>query len=392
MHVLYLENTVGFGGSITGLVELIEHIPGIEASLLASYDVREYLSLPTELHFEWIPVANQKGDRGGLVGNLARLARYDVWPWVRAIARIHRRHPIDLVHANNASLTNIGGAVFGRLFGVPVISHQKCFEYEGRLNRTLLRHTPYARHIGTSPSIAAHLVSLGLAPEKCVQMFEPVRAPASRDVKRWCTPPGAVPVIGMYSMLTPWKGQDVFLKAIAALRQRTQAPFRVVLAGSAPGGDTEYPKKLRHLAGELGIGDLVEFHGHIREVYSFLTTLDVAVHASVSAEPFGRVVAEAMVCGVPVVVSSAGGPSGYVKDGETGLHAAMGDPADLARVLQRLVESPTLRQSLATAGRAFALEAFDPDRLGREMAELYRSINRARRPATVPTSAAAAAG
>lgn len=392
MHVLYLENTLGFGGSITGLVELIEHVPGITATLLASYDVREYLSLPKELGFHWLPVAAKKGDRGGLVGNLARLARYDVWPWVRTMMRIHRRRPVDLVHANNASMTNIGGAVFGRLHGVPVISHQKCFEYEGRLNRTLLRHTPYARHIGTSPSIAAHLLGLGLARDKCVSMFEPVRAPASRDVKRWPTPPDAVPVIGMYSMLTPWKGQDVFLKAIAALKNRTPAPFRVILAGSAPGGDTRYSEELRRLAGELRIGDLVEFRGHIREVFPFLKTLDVAVHASVSAEPFGRVVAEAMACGVPVVVSSAGGPSGYVKNGETGLHAVMGDPADLARVLQRLVESPTLRQSLAAAGRAFALEAFDPARLGREMAELYRSIKRARPAATVPSPAAATAG
>lgn len=371
MRVLYLENTIGFGGSITGLVELIDHIPDIEPILLASYDVRQHLSLPAKVELNLVP-PSRRGTGGGIVLNLARMIRNDIVPWYRAIDRIHRKQKIDLIHGNNSCQTNLAAALFGRIHGIPTVSHQKCFEHSGKLNRLLLAHTLYSLHIATSPSIGEHLVQLGLPADRCRAMFEPVRAPAPAILDKRLENP--VPVIGMYSMLTPWKGQDVFLKGIAELRQRTDVPFRVILAGSAPDGDMAYPAELKRLARELGLDSLVEFRGHIRDVYPFLVTLDIAVHASITPEPFGRVVAEAMICGVPVIVSKAGGPSGYVKDGKTGLHATMGDPSALARCMQRLLENPALRRQLATEGQRYALHEFDPSRLGREMLNTYQQL------------------
>ena len=57
----------------------------------------------------------------------------------------------------------------------------------------------------------------------------------------------------------------------------------------------------------LSVAVSVGFTGRIDDVPAALRALDIVVHASVEPEPFGLVIAEAMACGRPVVVSRAGG-------------------------------------------------------------------------------------
>jgi glycosyltransferase involved in cell wall biosynthesis len=105
-----------------------------------------------------------------------------------------------------------------------------------------------------------------------------------------------------------------------------------------------------------------------------LSEMDIAVHASVGPEPFGRVVAEAMICGVAVLVSDAGGPADYVEHGVTGFRVPMRDAQAMASTLAMLLDNPGRRRSVGLAARAFALKAFNPVRLGREMADFYKKI------------------
>jgi len=174
-------------------------------------------------------------------------------------------------------------------------------------------------------------------------------------------------------MLTPWKGQDVFLRAMGVLKRRGGRQFRAVIAGS-PTGAPEYAASLRQIVASEGIADLVDFRGHAKDVYGLLAELDIAVHAAVQPEPFGRVVAEAMISGVPVAVSDVGGPSEYVDHGVTGLRFPMGNPDALASILAELIDEPSWRRSIGDAGRKYAMATFDPVRLGREMADFYTRV------------------
>lgn len=69
----------------------------------------------------------------------------------------------------------------------------------------------------------------------------------------------------------------------------------------------------------------------------------LGVLASVSDEPFGIAIIEAMAAGKPVVVSRAGGLADIVLHEQTGLLVKPSDPEDLARALQRLISDPELR-------------------------------------------------
>lgn len=371
MRVLYIENNTAFGGSLTGLLELIECLPDTVKPILATQlDVERFVPIPPRATFHHLAIPDHSLSPVGAVRGLWRYYREAVRPWMRALNDLIRENRPDLIHCNNASMSNLPAAFVGRQHQIPVISHQKGFEYSGRLNRIVLRNSPYTFHIGESPAISNHLLALGLSAAKLTTMFDSMRPP-----ENWTpAPEREVPTISMHSMLTAWKGQDVFLRAIGILKRTYAGRFRVIVAGDAPGGDEEFPKKLRQLAVEEEITELVDFRGHVSDVYGLLRDVDIAVHASVSPEPFGRVVAEAMICGVPVLVSDAGGPADYVEQGVTGYRVPMGNAQEMANSLAMLLDNPERRRAMGLAGRAFALEAFDPTRLGKEMVDLYSNI------------------
>jgi glycosyltransferase involved in cell wall biosynthesis len=83
------------------------------------------------------------------------------------------------------------------------------------------------------------------------------------------------------------------------------------------------------------------------------------------------VIAEAMACGRPVVVSCAGGAAELVEDGVDGVGHSPGDAAQLAERLRALVLDPALRQRLGAAARQSAVRRFDRNRLAVQIGPLY---------------------
>lgn len=72
----------------------------------------------------------------------------------------------------------------------------------------------------------------------------------------------------------------------------------------------------------------------------------LGVLASVSDEPFGIAIIEAMAAGKPVVASRAGGMADIVLHERTGLLVKPNDAEDLARALQRLISDLELRAGM----------------------------------------------
>lgn len=83
---------------------------------------------------------------------------------------------------------------------------------------------------------------------------------------------------------------------------------------------------------------------------------------------------EAMACGTPVVAFEAGGISEFVRPGQTGLLAAVGNVAELARQIGDLVDHPRLRQRLAAGSRKLIEAEYDVRTQARKTIELYTSL------------------
>jgi len=89
-------------------------------------------------------------------------------------------------------------------------------------------------------------------------------------------------------------------------------------------------------------------------------------------EQFGRVLIEAMSCGVPVVGSSSGEIPRVIGDG--GLVYPEGDIAALAAALRRLAETPALHAEMGRRGRARVLEHYTQSSLARQYYKIYCSM------------------
>jgi glycosyltransferase involved in cell wall biosynthesis len=130
--------------------------------------------------------------------------------------------------------------------------------------------------------------------------------------------------------------------------------------------------ELKEIAARLGLAGTVGFTGRIDDVPAAMRALDIVVHASVEPEPFGLVVAEAMACGRPVVVSRAGGAAEIAEAGA--LFHAPGNAGELAECLSQLIRDAGLRASLGFAGRRAALHLFGRQRLSDALVPIYGSL------------------
>lgn len=177
--------------------------------------------------------------------------------------------------------------------------------------------------------------------------------------------------IGYVGRLVPEKGVDILLRAAASPAVADRAPWRLLVLGSGP----ELPR-LRALADRLGIGERTAFLDPIpsSELARHLHRLSCLVLPSRSLpnwrEQFGRVLTEAMSCGVPVIGSSCGEIPHVI--GEAGLVFPEGDHEALARAIAGLMADAGLRERLSRQGRERLLSCFTQSGVARATLDVYR--------------------
>lgn len=96
-------------------------------------------------------------------------------------------------------------------------------------------------------------------------------------------------------------------------------------------------------------------------------------------EQFGRVLIEAMSCGVPVIGSDSGEIPHVI--GDAGLVVPEGDASALAAALVRLRDDPALSADLSRRGRARAMTNYTQEQIARETVAFYRQILAGQSPA-----------
>jgi glycosyltransferase involved in cell wall biosynthesis len=176
-------------------------------------------------------------------------------------------------------------------------------------------------------------------------------------------------IIGYAGGLLPEKGIDLLLRACAGLAGDWQ--LRLV-------GDGSERSNLVALAGQLDIAERVAFLGRMDsgQMPEFLRGLDALVLPSRSTiawkEQFGRVLVEAMACGVPVIGSDSGEIPSVV--GDAGLIFPENDAGALGALLRRLQAEPDLRTELAARGRQRVLDHFTMAAIAQATVRVYTRL------------------
>jgi len=298
----------------------------------------------------------------GLLAGAARLIRLG---WELGAVAVERGATVVIAESSKALIM---GAVAARRARVPLIWHvhdRVSAEYFGPVLATIVRglgRSLSRGYIANSRSTMSSLI-----PRRCALVAYPGVEPA-RSAPR---PPQREPaetVVAVVGRLTPWKGQDVFLRAVAETAVR---PAHIYLVGGTFFDEEPYRERLERLASDLDLP--VTFTGHVDDPEGYMRAADILVHCSVIAEPFGQVVVEGMRAGCAVIASRPGGPTEIVDPGVNGLLVDAGDRHGLTAALDTLIGDPDLRSRLAVAARQRA-ESFDITESARAVARFLDTL------------------
>lgn len=297
--------------------------------------------------------------------------------------RLIRTRRIHVVHVNKNPLA-LHAIPAAWLAGVACVWHvRNPVSRFGRLGRWLVGHCDQI--IAVSNSVAEPFrkafpecaTRIAVVPEgiEAVRYDNPEAGRAFRHTI------GADPgdqLVGTIGRLTPWKGQDDFVRAAALLAPRQpRARFLVVgdclSSPSEAAADQAYRARLHSLADQLGVAGRLTFAGFREDVPAVMNALDIFVLPS-HAEPFGIVLLEAMAAGRPIVATAAGGVPEIVRDGREALLVPPRDPAALAAAIERLLTDPALAACLGSAARQRVVAEFPIWRPAALVRQVYSKI------------------
>jgi len=198
--------------------------------------------------------------------------------------------------------------------------------------------------------------------------FRPGPLPSAADRSRFGLPERGK-VVAFVGRIQPLKAPDVLISALARMREPDTT---LVICGGPSGTGLDRPTALIELAESLGVSDSVVFlpPQDSAGLAALYRTADLVAVPSYN-ESFGLVALEAQACGTPVVAAAVGGLVTAVRDGLSGVLVDGHDAGEWARVLDRLLASPGLREKLSAGAVAHAAD-FSWDRTAENLVRVYR--------------------
>ena len=375
MRILFLAQYHEEYGSIRSLLDL--------ADGLRSYDISPFFVIPAAggfsamlaaqgFPFKILPVPWWMSAKDLSLKSKLRAAR-EIRSAAREIEAQIRAWGINLVYTNS-SVTPVGRLAAKRA-GLPHIWHIR--EY-GDLDFNLRFIFPSwlsQRIISGSEAVICHAKAVQAYHFKrqrpgIHQIYNGVASLPVFDErlsKRQSTPTSEPYTFLMLSAISPKKGQEQAIRALASLRWQG-IPARLILAG---GGRQDYLSQLQALVAELGLQDWVSFPGFVSDPFPLYYQADCALVCS-EYEAFSRVALEAMSTALPVIGKNSGGTPEIIVDGETGLLYNTFD--ELVKAMRRLAQDRSLSRKMGLAGWERARELFSIEKYAASVYQVIQSV------------------
>ena len=183
--------------------------------------------------------------------------------------------------------------------------------------------------------------------------------------------PGGTWTIGTTALFRPRKGIEVLLEAMAKLKS-SGANVRLLAVG--PFESDEYERKIKQLAAELGVSEMIEWTGFTNDVNQYFQRMDLFVLPSLFGEGLPMVILEAMASGVPVVAADVEGIPQAIRDRVDGLIFEPGNANDLATQVQRFQTGQIDWQAVRQSALGRQREKFSDRSMAHGVAAVYERV------------------
>lgn len=177
-------------------------------------------------------------------------------------------------------------------------------------------------------------------------------------------------LVGLVGRIDSMKDHPTFLRAAAQLAARDRK-WRFVCVGD---GKPDFVQGIKSLAGRLGLDGRLIWAGARNDVAKVYSALDIAISSSIG-EGFSNVIAEAMACERPCVVTDVGDSARIVD--RCGAVVAAGDPAALAAAIERVgnsLEGSTGATPLGAMARTRIVDTYSLESLLRNSEAAFRAL------------------
>ena len=174
-------------------------------------------------------------------------------------------------------------------------------------------------------------------------------------------------LIGLIGILSPEKGQAVFLQAFKKVVEKEPFTKAIII------GDGQEMERLMNFCSDNGLRDRVIFAGHQNNIANFYQIMDIVVLPSFS-EGLPNVVLEAMAFKIPVIATSVGGVPEVIMGGLNGTLVPPGDPKAMAEKIIRLLANENGRQTMGESGYRSLYPKFSPEHRARQILTLYEEL------------------
>ena len=299
------------------------------------------------------------------------------------VPRVIRCIEPDLVHAHYVGWYGLLGILAGvRPCVVTAWGSDVSPSRRSRIRGLLVRRALMSADLITCDAfhIAESMADIGVDPERieivCFGVETDVFCPGPKDeevVRGW----GAEkrPVVISLRNLEPIYDVGTLIDAVPLIR-KTVPDVLVIIAGQ---GSQE--RVLQERVRALGLGDFVRFVGRYehQNLPRMLRSSDVYVSTSLSDAGIAASTAEAMACGLPVVVTDTGENRRWIHDGKTGFLVPARDPGALANRILQILEDRELAASIGRGARAVIAAKNDYQREMARMELLYQQLVSERR-------------
>lgn len=315
---------------------------------------------------------------------------------VKAIAEIITSKQVDIVHTN--SNHRFEGALAARLSGIP---HIYLAHIEYQPDMPIFQRLPFSQAsftqlmselsdqvIAVSNSVSATLIS-HVNDDKLqvihngleLNLFDRALGKKSNCLKEELDIPLDSILITAVGRITPDKGFDYFIDVARLVLQSHNNNVHFIIAGTEE--NIDFADSLKQKVVDYKITDNFHFLGFRQDIPDILAVTDIFVLSS-RKEGHPYVMLEAMASQCAVVAFNCAGVDETIEEGISGYIISMGEVTEMAEHLISLIQSNSLRNSLATAARKRIEGFFTANKTASELMSVYEKI--LSRPSKTPGS------